>query len=296
MNYRMPTFKNWFAFLARLIKKFNADDGMTLAAALSFYFLMSIFPLTLLGLSILGFVLGNERDAVGFLTTLGRIGEVMPEGSIELQRVLGSLVSGRSVIGGIGLLLLAWFANAVFYTAEISVNKIFRTGQKRGFFRRAGVVYLFMFAAGGLLLLSVILTVIQSIIADLSVSLFGINPMDIPFLWNLLMGLVIPGLMMLMFAIIYHVGPNTRVGWGIAFRAGFFAALLWEISRRVFGWYLANLAGYDKLYGALGTLLALFIWLFYSMNIFIVGAEFASIIKERREKEFMKDTDKDEVE
>ncbi len=289
MKFKIPTFKRWFKTVARLLKRFNADGGMTLAGALSFYFLMSILPLSLLGLSILGFILGNQRDAVGLVTTLGRIGKIMPEGSIEVRQILDSLVSGKSVIGGIGILLLAWFATGVFYTVEVAINKIFRTGQKRGFFHRTAIVYFFMLVAGGLLITSIALTVIQSMIADLSLSIFGIVPTDIPLLWNLLISLIIPALMMLMFTIIYKVGPNIKVRWGTAFRGGLFAAVLWEISRRIFGWYLSTLAIYNKIYGALGALVALLIWLFYSMNIFLLGAEFTAIRNERREKKAMKD-------
>lgn len=289
MKFSIPTFKRWFKFASRLLRRFNADGAMNLAGALSFYFLMSIFPLTLLGLSILGFILGNQRDAVGLVTSLGRIGQIMPEGSIEIREVLNSLISGKSFIGGVGLLLLAWFATGVFFTVEVSVNKIFRTGKKRGFFKRTGVVYLFMLVAGGLLVASIALTVVQAMIADLSVSLFGIDPKDIPFLWNLLVSLFIPALMMMMFTIIYKVGPNIDVRWKTAFAGGFFAAILWEISRRLFGWYLSNLAVYNKLYGALGAIVALLIWLFYSMNIFLLGAEFAAIKKEQQDRKNIKE-------
>ena len=274
-----------FKSAMRIWRRFNADNGMIVAGALSFYFLMSILPLSLLGLSTLGFFLGSERDAVGLVTSLGRIGQIMPEGSIDVGKILNTLVSGRGFIGGLGLILLAWFATSVFYTVEVSVNRIFRTGQKRGFFHRTVIVYFFMLAAGGLLFFSIALTIIQSIIADLSVSMFGIDPAKIPMLWNLLVSLFIPGLMMLMFSIIYKVGPAMKVKWGIALKGGLFAALLWELSRRGFGWYLSSMAVYNKLYGALGTLVALLIWVFYSSNIFLLGAEYAAICNERRERE-----------
>jgi len=284
----MPKYKSkiehWVKTLIRVVRRYNADDGLTMSGALSFYFLMSILPLSLLGLSFLGFILGNKRDAVGFITTLGRLEQIMPQGSIEIKRILGELVSGKGVIGVIGIALLFWFAGGVFYTVEVAINKIFRTGVRRGFFKRTLVVYFLMLVAGGLLISSISLTVIQSMIADLSVGVFGIDPAKIPLLWNLFISLAIPAEMMLMFTIIYKVGPTSVVRWNSAFKGGFFAAILWEISRRLFGWYLSNMSVYNKLYGALGAIVALLIWLFYSSNIFIIGAEFAAISKERLEK------------
>lgn len=267
----------------RVVQRFIADDGMTTAGALSFYFLMSVLPMTLLGLSVFGYILGSRSAAVSALTSLGKLGNAFPDGALDIEAILGDLVMGRQVIGGIGLVLLLWFSGGVFYTIEMAVNQIFRVPEKRGFFKRTLIVYSFMLFAGLILLGSIAITVIAAIVSDLSVGIFGINPAKIPLLWNLFFSLVPPALMMLMFAIIYKVGPKAKVLWRTAFRGGLLAAVLWEISRRVLGWYIANVAGYNTLYGALGTLVAVFLWLFYSANIFIIGAEYAAILHERRE-------------
>ena len=87
-----------------------------------------------------------------------------------------------------------------------------------------------------------------------------------------------------MFTIIYMVGPKTKVFFRSAIGGALLAAILWEISRRGLGWYMSNVAQYNVLYGTLGTLVALLLWVFYSSNIFIVGAEYAAILNERREK------------
>lgn len=267
----------------RVVQRFMADDGMTTAGALSFYFLMSVLPMTLLGLSVFGYILGSRSAAVAALTGLGKIGNAFPEGTLDIETILGDLVMGRQVIGGIGLVLLLWFSGGVFYTIEMAVNRIFRVPDKRGFLKRTLVVYSFMLFAGLILLGSIAITVMAAIVSDLSVGIFGINPAKIPLLWNIFFSLVPPALMMLMFSIIYKVGPKAKVLWKSAFGGGLLAAVLWEISRRILGWYLANVAGYNTLYGALGTLVALFIWLFYSANIFIIGAEYSAILHERRE-------------
>jgi len=276
--------KGSFKTAVRVVRRFNADSSMITAGALSFYFLMSILPLSLLGLSVLGYVMGSKRAAVSAVTSLGRIGEIFPEGSVDVESILQALISGRGIFGGLGIIFLIWFSASVFYTVEVAVNKIFRTGKRRGFFHRTVIVYFFMLVAGGMLILSIAVPYVATIVSDFSLSLFGINPAEIPLLWNLLFSLVPPMLMMLMFTIIYRVGPTSKVGWGSAFKGGLAAGILWEISRRLFGWYISNLALYNKLYGALGTLVAIFVWLFYSSSIFLVGAEYAAVLNERREK------------
>jgi len=255
-----------------------------MAGALSFYFLMSILPMSLLGLSVLGYVLGSKRAALSAVTSLGKIGKILPEGTLDIESTLSTLIAGRGVLGGIGIIFLIWFSTGVFFTIEVAVNRIFRTGSKRGFFRRTAVVYFFMFLAGSLLIASIAITVVAAIVSDLSVSLFGINPAEIPMLWNILFSMVPPSLMMIMFTLIFKVGPTSKVSWKAAFGGALFSAVLWELSRRILGWYISNLAVYNKLYGALGTLVGVFIWIYYSANIFLLGAEYSAILNERREK------------
>ncbi len=270
--------------LARIFRRFQADNGMTLAGSLSFYFLISILPMSLLALSLLGHILGSRSAAVSAVTALGKIGNILPEGTIEIESILGDLIGGKGMLGGVGILLLVLFSGGVFYTIELIINQIFRVSIRRGFLRRTAVVYFFILIAGILLLASIAATVIAVIVGDLSMSIFGINPAEIPLLWNLFFSLVPPALIMLMFAIIYKVGPKTKVAWRAAFGGAVFGSVLWEISRRLFGLYLSSIAPYSKLYGALGVFLALWIWIFYSANIFIIGAEYAAILDERRNR------------
>ena len=270
--------------MERLFRRFNADEGMTTAGALSFYFLMSMLPMSLLGLSVFGYILGSRSAALSAITSLGKIGQIFPQGTIDIESILSDLIVGKQVIGGIGLLMLLWFSGGVFFTIETAVNKIFRVSLKRGFLKRTVVVYFFMLLAGLMLLTSIFITVLAAIVSDLSLSVFGINPAKIPVLWNVFFSLVPPTLMMLMFAIIYKVGPKTKVYWKSAFGGGMLASVLWELSRRAFSWYLSNVALYNKLYGALGALVAVFIWIYYSATIFIIGVEFGAILNERQEK------------
>ncbi|MCD6502441.1 YihY/virulence factor BrkB family protein, partial [bacterium] len=79
------------------------------------------------------------------------------------------------------------------------------------------------------------------------------------------------------------------VTWRAAFGGAVLGAVLWEISRRLFGWYLSSIAIYSKLYGALGAFLAASIWIFYSANIFIIGAEYAAILNEHRKNIYERD-------
>lgn len=288
----MKYFSDWtlnvFDTVGRIVRRFNSDDSLTLSGAMSFYFLLSVLPLALLTLSVLGFVLGSSSAALSAVTTLGKIESILPEGAINVERFLSTMVSGKKIFGGIGLLLLAWFAGGVFYTVEVAVNRIFRTGQRRGFFHKTVIVYFFMLVSGCLLTVSIGITVLATIVSDLSVSLFGIDPAKIPFLLNAVFSVVPPILIMSMFTIIYIVGPTAKVQLASALKGGMLGGILWEISRRVMGWYISNLAVYHKLYGALGTLAALFIWIFYCSNVFLIGAEYAAICNERYEMKIAK--------
>jgi len=274
--------KTRFKTAVRIVMRFSADNGLTAAGALCFYFLMSVLPLNLLALSVLGYVMGSKADALSAVTNFGM--RIFPEGSVDIKNILDTLVSGRGVFGGLAIVLWAWFSAGIFYTMEVAVNRIFRSGRKRGFFRRTAVVYFFMLVAGVLLIVTIAFTIVAAIVSNLSVSFLHIDSEKIPLLWNISFSLLPPALAMLMFAIIYKVGPTSKVSWSAALKGAIFAAVFWELSRRLFGWYLSTIALYNKFYGALGTLVAIFIWLFYSSIIFLLGAEYAAISNERYER------------
>ena len=78
-----------------------------------------------------------------------------------------------------------------------------------------------------------------------------------------------------------RVFPHARVGWREAFIGGCVGAVLWELARRFFLWYLANLAQFYVVYGSLGALVAVMVWIYMSATIFLYAAECVVLLRQR---------------
>jgi len=87
-------------------------------------------------------------------------------------------------------------------------------------------------------------------------------------------------LTILTFTVVYGIVPNIPIPWRTAAIAGATAGLLWEVAKRLYTSYLlAHGAAYDQLYGPIGSIIGLVIWIYYSSVILVLGAELASVLQ-----------------
>ena len=85
------------------------------------------------------------------------------------------------------------------------------------------------------------------------------------------------------FTLSLRVFPHAPISWREAFTGGCIGAVLWEVGRRIFLWYLANLAQFYVVYGSLGALVAVMVWIYMSATIFLFAAEIV-VARQRRER------------
>ena len=260
--------------------KFVADDGPTLAAAISFYALLSLIPVLFLVIAILGYVIGSSRETFHAVLTSAR--EFIPHLSEDFTRNLEWVVANRGRLSWLGLASLVIASGLVFHATEFALDRLFAVSQRRGFLRSRllsmsivvamGVVLLFSFYVG---------VVVRAINAD---------PDLIPFARDWLMplarGLRVQyltsvALVLACFTVALHVFPNALIAWRSAFLGGCVGTALWELARRFFLWYLTNLAQFYVVYGSLGALVAVMVWIYMSATIFLYAAECVVVLERR---------------
>jgi membrane protein len=88
-------------------------------------------------------------------------------------------------------------------------------------------------------------------------------------------------LVLTLFTVALHVFPHATVAWRHALAGGIVGTILWEIARRLFLWYLANIAQFSVVYGSLGALVAVLVWIYVSVTIVLYAAE--CVVALRRE-------------
>ena len=259
-------------------RKFYADDCATLAAAISFYALLSLIPVLFLVIAILGYVLGSSQDTFNAVLAWAR--EFIPHLSDDFTRNLQWVVANRGRLSWLGLGSLIIASGLVFHATEFALDRLFAVGKRRSFVRSRllsmgvvvtmGLVLLFSFYVG---------VIFHALNVDPSAT-------GGRFVLQLARGLRIQYLTSVMlvvvsFTLALRVFPHARVGWREALLGACVGTALWEVARRFFLWYLANLAQFYVVYGSLGALVAVMVWIYLSATIFLYAAECVVLLGRR---------------
>jgi len=263
------------AFALRVLKGFQANQGLLLAGAVAYYALLSVVPLLIL--AVIG--LSHFVDQQELLATLGRYLEwLMPGQGDAIVRELNSFVLHREVIGWVLLVTMLFFSSLAFTVLEKAMAVIFLhrfTVRRRHFLISAILPYCYILSLGfGLLVVTLVAGSIQAM-GDNDVHFLGLD-------WSLegvsgvllyLLGLA--GEVLLLTSL-YMVMPVGRLWWRHALVGGITATLLWELTRRVLVWYFGTLSQVSVVYGSLTTAIVVLLSLEIAATLVLLGAQVIS--------------------
>lgn len=284
-------------YLKELYKRFTGDLCPAWAAALSFFSILSIPPILLCGLAILGFVIKSPQVAAAQTEQI--IAKMLPgsgaqksaKSIIQQLNVEQSAVAvrqRRGVTGLIGIALLFWSALQIFVNASTPLNAAFRVKEARNWIKLRLVALGLLLGCGALFIVSLLPAAGVQFLNRLHLPLVGSLPDDpTPFWISGLLWIMAVAVNTALFTLIYRYlpSPSARVNWRDARFGGAVAAILWEIAKQGFALYLQRMggqAGYDKIYGSLGGLVLLVFWIYYSSMILLLGAEVAKLHNDMR--------------
>ena len=255
------------------------DDAARLGASLAYYTLFAIAPILLVATAIAGMAFGEEAvrgEIVGQLDSL-----VGHEGALAVQSLLEGASHRRAgtiatVIGSITFLIAA---TGAFLELQVALNTIWRVKVKAGVNLRAFLVdrlrsFGLVVAVGFLLLVSLAVT------AALNAWLARLSP-EIPFVWaaigNVVSIVVTTGL----FALLFRFLPDVRLQWRDVTTGAIVTAVLFAIGQQLIGLYLGQ-SSMASAYGAAGSMMVLLLWVYYSCQILLFGAEFTRVYAQSR--------------
>lgn len=268
--------RSWWQVLTGTVKEWLADEASQLAAALAYYTAVSIAPLLVLIVVIVGLILGEQGTAESQL--IGQLRGVMGEqGAQFLQTVLENAQQPTlaSVAGILSSLALLWGATNVFSQLQSSLNRIWNVQPKPGrsiwrMIKDRFLSFTLVLGIAFLLLVSLVLTSVLSTLADWGQ---GLLP-SADWIWQVVNFAVSFAVITLLFAAIYRVLPDAEIVWRDVWLGAAVTALLFNLGKYGLGLYLAN-AG--STYGAVGSLVVFLLWVYYSAQILFLGAEFTQV-------------------
>ncbi len=258
------------------VTAFIDDNALSRGASIAFYAVTSIAPVLVIVVAIAGLAFGEDA-ARGALA--GQLAGLMGRESADLlQNAVASASSKQSgtVAGLLGIAALIVTASGVFGEMQSALNMIWKTSPKGTTVSRlirARAVSLGLVAALGFLLL--ISLAVSAGISALGDYLDARMPINIPLLHALSFAVSFL-LITVLFAAIYKVLPDTPIRWRDVIVGAGVTALLFDIGKFLIGFYLGNSAA-GSAYGAAGALLIILLWTYYSVQIFLLGAEFTKV-------------------
>jgi len=263
----------WLRAMARTARRAGQSNLPSYAAAISFQFVISLFPLlAAITVAVLFFVDGDALAA----RVLEGVGDLAPQSESLLNSTVQSVTDIRGQVGLVSLLGLLWTGSNLFAALRRGLNVAVGARQRRRYIH-GRLVDLGVGAMTGLMLaISVTLTAGLSVLQQTDV-LGPSSPLAT--LGALLRGLtiLIPVVMTTgIFALLFGVLPEQPLPRRAALLAGALAAVLFEIGKNVFVWYLANFGNFNLVYGPLASFVGLLLWLYYSSLIVLGAAAFGS--------------------
>jgi len=264
----------------RLIKDaisgFMEHEAMTRGAAIACYTLFSIAPLLVVAVAIAGFFFG--RDMVSEAVSAQLTGLVGVQGGQAIEAVMkGTSETGGTGGGGyaalIGFAILFVTASGVFAELQAALNVIWNAEAKPvsvGALVRARALSIGLVGATGfILLVSLLVSALLSAFGDW---ITGFVP-AIEVILKIVNFFVGTFMVAVLFAAIYKILPDRQLSWRDVGVGALITAFLFSLGKTVIGWYIGG-SGMTESYGAAGALIVVLLWVYYSAQVFLLGAEF----------------------
>jgi membrane protein len=258
----------WLGVARRSIAAFGEHRIPAVAAAVTFYFLLSIFPALSAFVSLYGLI-ASVGDAE---RQIGALAGVLPGGAInvigdELTRLASTDQGALGFAFAASLLISIWSANAGVKALMDGLNVAYQARERRGFIMLTLISLAFtvgiIIAAivGG-----VVLAAAPDVLAWLGLHRFvGFSLLRWPALFVAAA---------VFFSVLYRFGPcRPRVRWRWITPGGLIAAVGWVAVSALFTWYVGNFGHYDKTYGSLGAIIGFLTWVWLSTMVLLFGAE-----------------------
>lgn len=261
-------------FVAHVGRRFHGDRCLRVAASLSYTTILAIVPLMVIGFAMFSAFPVFEKVQGDIKDFLFR--NMVPELGVVVREQFDNFVANTGQLTAVGILVLAVSALLMFLTVEGAFNVIWRVERPRPLVIRL-VVFWAILTLGPLLMgASVVLSgYIFTLTRLLDVPAFT-GPL------GRLLRLLPFVLEIAVFSLLYVVLPSRRIAWRHALIGGAVAALLFEVLKKGFAYYVAHFPAQETIYGALSAVPLFLIWMYVAWAAVLMGAEVVAALPEYR--------------
>ena len=272
-----------WTLIEQTFRHYGRHNCSQMAAAMSYYVLFSIVPLTLFLASIFGFVMRDESTR---REVVDRIVEAIPleqdEGANLVSDTLRGVARVSAPLSLLALVGMGWSSSAMFGSVRRAINIVWGVERERPFVQQKLTDLAMMGSLSVALLLSIVGTGFLRTLRETSTEWLGPVSANTNWFWEVVRYLLPAFFSFAVFASLYRYVPRAKVRLGEVWPAALLATVLFEALKNSFAFYVANFRNYDLAYGALGGIMIFLFWTYLSANILLLGAEMSARLAELR--------------
>jgi len=275
--------RSWIYVVKKTMREFSADQATDLAAALTYYGVLAVFPALLAFVSLVG-LFGDPGETTDALLDL--LGGLVPATTLDairgpLENLATSPAAGLAFVTGVVGAL--WSASGYVGAFSRAMNRIYSIQEGRPFWKLRPVTLAVTVLAIAIAVLAALMITLSGPIAEQAGDLIGLGSTAV-LVWNIAKWPVLAFLAVLIVAVLYYATPNVKQP---KFRwmslGALFALVVWVVASAAFAFYAANFSSYNETYGSIGGVIVFLLWIWISNIALLFGAELDAELERGRE-------------
>jgi membrane protein len=282
----------WSGVLKRTYREYKDDNLGDLAAALTYYGVLAIFPMLVVLVSLLG-LLGQSVTQ----PLINNLGQVAPGAAKQIfTSAIQNIQSNQGTAGVlfiVGLAAALWSASGYIAAFMRASNVIWDVPEGRPIYKTIPIRLGATLVTVLLLTFTAIAVVVTGGLAKQVGNVIGAGQSAVT-IWDIAKWPVMLVIVSVILAILYYVAPNVRQpGFKWVTPGGLIAVVLWVLASALFALYVANFSSYNKTYGALASVIVFLVWLWITNTVILLGAELNAEIERGRQIETGQSADRE---
>jgi len=254
--------------IKRIYHRFREDEVPALAAQLAYYLILAFFPFIIFLITLVGY------SPISSDQVLNSFSQILP---LEAYSIIQKTISEVVNIKNRGLLSLSfistlWAASNGVGAIIHGINRAYDEKESRPFWKVKGIALVFTLILSVGILFAFIMLVFGGVIERKLVSLLGF-PAFFKFLWNVLRYVFMLTFLFIVFSALYLYVPNRKLKMKEVLPGAAFSAIGWFTASMAFAFYIDNFTRFSVIYGSIGGVMVLLIWLYISAVIILIGGE-----------------------
>ncbi|KQO45102.1 MULTISPECIES: YihY/virulence factor BrkB family protein [unclassified Frigoribacterium] len=274
---------SWGYVLGKALREFTRDQCTDLAAALTYYAVLAIFPALLAIVSLLGVVGQADSTAKTLLDLVSQFGSEDVAALLRepIMQLTGSPAAGVALV--VGVLGALWSASGYVGAFGRAMNRVYGIDEGRPIWKLRPTMLGVTAFTVVLIVIAALILVISGPVAETVGDLVGLGSTAV-FVWDIAKLPILAIIAIVIVAVLYYWAPNVKQPKFKWMSLGSLVALvIWLVASVGFAFYIANFSNYNKTYGSLGAVIVFLLWLWITNNALLFGAEFDAELERGRE-------------